>query len=220
MKRAAAAMMLAPLLAGAAGVEECRALRHRGRIPEAHDCFAGLAAGRDAYLRAEGLWGLQRYDEANAEFRATVKEHADNAEYRVRWGRLLLERFNRQDAAALFQEAVERDAKNAGAYVGLALVASESFDNKAVDFAAKAAELDPKLVEARELLAYLELEDGDQAKAKDEADKALKISGDALNAMAIRATIDWMNQELLTGDIQSPWMDRILLANPVYGEAY
>ncbi len=220
MRLAVAAMMLAPLMAGAAGVEECRALRHRGRISEAHECFAGLAEGRDAYLRAEGFWGLQRYEEANTEFQAAVKEHPENAEYRVRWGRLLLERFNRQDAAALFQEALDRDPKNAGGYVGLALVASENFDTKAVEFAAKAAELDPKLVEARELLAYLALEDGDEAKAKEEADQALKISADALDAMAIRATIVWMKEELLTGDIQSPWMDRILLANPVYGEAY
>ena len=44
--------------------------------------------------RAETLWKQQQYEAANAEFRALVAAHPKNPDYRVRWGRLFLERFN------------------------------------------------------------------------------------------------------------------------------
>ncbi len=75
--------------------------------------------------------------------------------YRVRWGRLLHERFNNTDADDLFNEAIKLDPKNAQAYLGLALVSADGFDDKAIDYGLKALELDPKLVEAHELMARL-----------------------------------------------------------------
>ena len=136
-------------------------------------------------------------------------------EYRVRWGRLFLERFSSDEARGLFQEALEIDKTNAAAFLGLALVAAQDFSPKASEFAQKAAELDPKLAEAHEELAYLALEDNDEDRAIQEADKAVAISTEALDGLAIRATIDWLHDKT-----QSEWMDRILKINPVYGEAY
>ena len=73
------------------------------------------------------------YQDANNEFRAAVAQSDRNALYRVRWGRLLHERFNNTDADALFKEALESDPKNAQAYLGMALVSADGFDEKAVD---------------------------------------------------------------------------------------
>lgn len=206
------------LLAGAASaqsLDQCRDLRHHGQLAEARNCFSRLSSSADPYLRAEGLWGLEQYREANDAFRAAVKQKPDSADMKVRWGRLFLERFNKDEAEGLFKEALELKKDNAGAYLGMALVAAESYGSKAVEFAEKATELDPKLVEARELLAYLALEDNDEEKAVKEADKALAISPEALDAMAIHATIDWLHDQKT-----SPWLDRILKVNPMYGEAY
>ena len=72
---------------------------------------------------------------------------------------LLHERFNNKDAVELFNEALQQDPKNAQAIYGLAMVSADGFDDKAHGVAAKAIELDPKLVEAHELLASLALED-------------------------------------------------------------
>jgi tetratricopeptide (TPR) repeat protein len=174
----------------------------------------GLPA-QDPGARAERLWKLERYKEANDEFRAAVERNPKNATLRVRWGRFFLERFNKAEAAQLFEEALELEPNNAGALLGLALVASDGFEMKAVELAEKACAADPKLVEARELLARLALEDGDTGKAIAEADKAIAISASALDAMALRATIDW-----LAGRESSPWMDRILRIDPAYGKAY
>ena len=109
---------------------------------EAKACYQALTQATDPYLRAEGNWGLEHYVEANAEFRAATAKSIGNAMYRVRWGRLLHERFNDPEAANLFKEALERDPKNAEAYVGLALVGAEGFGEEARESAQKALQLD------------------------------------------------------------------------------
>ncbi|MCL4850582.1 MAG: tetratricopeptide repeat protein, partial [Bryobacteraceae bacterium] len=138
-----------------------------------------------------------------------------NAQYRVRWGQLYLERVQPADAIQLFTEALKLEPDNPRALLGVAEAAASNFDRKALELAQKALAVDPKLYQAHELLARVALEDGDQAKAMEEADKALAISPEALDAMAVRATIDWMNDQPST-----PWMERVLKVNPVYGEAY
>src|SRR5208282_5067701 len=167
------------------------------------------------YLRAEGYWGLKMYQEANNQFRLAVSQSDGNALYRVRWGRLLHERFNNTDAENLFKEALARDPKSSQAYLGLALVSADGFDNKAIEWDAKALELDPKLVEAHELMADLALEDSDTKEAVHQADEAIELSGDALDAMAIHAAV-----ELLADRSPDAWLDKIRAVNPTYGEGY
>jgi tetratricopeptide (TPR) repeat protein len=188
---------------------------HHGKSSEARRCFAGLLASPDPFLRAEGYWGLERYEDANNEFRAAQREHPKSAQVDAEWGRLFLMRFNKAEAANLFVDAIGVDPNYAPAYLGLARVASQSYEKKAVEFAHQALQHDPKLVEAQELLAYLALEDNDPQLATQEAHKALTISSEALDAMAVLASIDWLND-----NPQSPWITRILQINPVYGEAY
>ncbi len=199
----------------AATPDDCHALRKHGHRAEAQKCYESLSAARDPYLRAEGYWGMEMYQEANNQFRIAVAQSPANAMVRVRWGRLMHERFNNTDAANLFKEALGKDAKNAQAYYGLALVSADGFDSKAVEYTGKALELDPKLVEAHELKANLLLEDSDEGKAFAEADEALKISPEALDAMAIHAAI-----EVLADRSPDAWLDKIRQVNPAYGEGY
>lgn len=199
----------------AATPDDCLALRKHGKRPEAQKCFESLAASRDPYLRAEGDWGLELYQDANNEFRDAVAQNPDKALYRVRWGRLFHERFNNTDADGLYKEALEKDPKDAQAYLGMALDSADGFDSKAVEYTAKALELDPKLVEAHELMANLMLQDSDPAGAFKEADEALKLSNEALDAMAIHAAI-----ELLADRSPDMWLDKIRQVNPGYGEGY
>jgi tetratricopeptide (TPR) repeat protein len=207
--------LLGASLCWAATPDDCHALRKHGHRAEAQKCYESLSVARDPYLRAEGDWGMEMYQEANNQFRIAVAQSPGNAMYRVRWGRLMHERFNNTDAANLFKEALQKDAKNAQAYYGLALVSADGFDSKAVEYTGKALELDPKLVEAHELKANLLLEDSDEAKAFTEADEALKISPEALDAMAIHAAI-----EALADRSPDAWFAKIHQINPSYGEGY
>lgn len=177
--------------------------------------FCAAALYGQTLERAEALWKQHQYKDANDAFRALVGANPKNPDYRVRWGRLLLERFNKADAAGLFQEALELKQNDAGALLGLALVAADGFESKAVEYARAALKADPKLLEAQELLARLALEDNDVPQAIAEADKAMTMSPGALDAMSIRATIDW-----LSDNPDTPWLTRILQRDPHYGKAY
>src|SRR6266542_3191986 len=192
---------------------DCAALLRHGQRSEARACYQTLTRAADPYLRAEGAWGLERYTNARDEFRAAVARNERNALYRVRWGRLLHERFNNTEAVPLFEEALQRDPKNADAYVGLALVSADGVDSKAREYIAKALQLDPTLVEAHELLAHLALEDSEEEAAIAAADAALKLSPEALDAMAIHAAV-----ELLADRSPDVWIQKMLAVNATYGQ--
>ena len=227
--RLAGAVALLALLAGGTATgapvvspEQCVALRRHDERAQARDCYASLMRRGDAlpgapgaFLRAEAYWGLNEYDAANREFRAAVAADDRTARYRVRWALLLHERFNDPDAEELLKEALVRDPKDAQAYLGLALVSADGFDDQAVAWAKKALALDPRLSAAHELLASVALEDSDATQAAREADAALAISPDALDALAVHASI-----ELIADRSPERWFARIRAINAGYGEAY
>ena len=199
--------------AGLAAPADCWALRKHGH--DARECFAALTHSADAYERAEGFWGLEQWEQANAQFRlATTPENA-KAIYKVRWGLLLHERFNGSEAANLFHEALDKDPSLAQAYVGLALISADGLDGHAEEYAAKAIALDPTLAEAHEVMADLALANDDSQTATAEADKAIALEDDALDAMAIRAAV-----ELIADRSPDAWFQKIRAVNPGYGEAY
>jgi cellulose synthase operon protein C len=195
--------------------DACHTLRKHGQQAEAKSCYESLVRTNSPYLRAEGYWGLEQYDQANEEFRIVTTQPGSDPLYKVRWGMLLHQRFNNTDAVGLFQEALQKDPKNAQAYLGLAMVSADGFDGKAKDYVSQALVLDPKLVEAHEFAANLALEDADTEHALKEADAALALSPDALNAMAIHAAV-----ELLGDRSPDPWLDKIHKVNAGYAEGY
>ena len=195
--------------------DDCQGLRKHGEQTQAKACYESLVRGNSAYLRAEGYWGLEQYDQANEEFRIATAAQDGDPLYKVRWGMLLHQRFNNNDAVGLFKEALQRDPKNAQAYLGLAIVSADGFDGKAEEYSRQALMLDPKLVEAHEFAANLALENADTEGAVAQADEALGLSPDALNAMAIHAAV-----ELLADRPPDPWLDKIRKVNATYGEGY
>jgi tetratricopeptide (TPR) repeat protein len=209
------AMALASMSYAANSPDTCRTLRKHGQQAEAKACYESLVRSNSPYFRAEGYWGLEQWDQANEQFRIATAPPNSDALYKVRWGMLLHDRFNNKDAVDLFQEALKKDPKNAQAYLGLAMVSADGFDGKATDYAGRALELDPKLVEAHEFAANLALEDADTERAIAQADVALGLSSDALDAMAIHAAV-----ELLADRGPDAWLDKVRKVNPGYGEAY
>ena len=205
--RAAVAWVAVELAAGALLFAQTP-VKRAPQVPPARVAPAAPAAPQSAPSGitigiAEGLWINRDFDGANNAFKALVAEHPDNADYRVRWGRLFFERFNPAEAAKLYLEALEIDPKNARANLGLADVLADEFNPKALEAADKALELDPKLYQANEIKARMALEDDDQKKAAIEADKALAIEPTALQAIAVHAAMD------LLADKDSKWLAQI-----------
>ena len=171
-------------------------------------CFTLLLCcvplGAQTIQQAEALWREHNYVEATRAFDAVIAANPKNANYRVRFGQFLFERYDYNDEASkLFKEAMKIDPKNAQAYLGLARIFAEDFDPEANLAADKALELDPKLYQAHELKARMALEDDDRKKAAIEADAALAIEPTALDAIAIHAAMD------LLEDKPSSWLPKI-----------
>jgi cellulose synthase operon protein C len=200
---------------GETGPEGCRTLQRHGKLLGAKACFATLTRSSDSFRRAEGYFGLGQFESANQEFRAAVSVQPRSAEVKAEWGRLFLEHYQPSDAAKLYAEALESDPNFAPAYLGMARIFALRFDKRAVDLAQEALKRDPKLAEGHELLAYLALEDSRPKDAAEEAQLALSISDESLDALAVLASIDWLADKQ-----QSSWADRILKINPAYGEAW
>jgi cellulose synthase operon protein C len=203
--------------AATATPEGCRALRLHGKKAETMACFEALAQSGDAYRKAEGYWGLKDWEKAKGQFEIAVGQPKAPPLWKVRYGMLFHERFNNVEAVKLFSEALAADPGNAQAYLGLAMVSADGFDEKAPEYAAKAVTLDPKLVEAHELAAELLLEDAQADEAVKEANAALALSPDALDAMATLAAADLLVDKNADADA---WMAKIKAVNPDYGEGY
>ncbi len=197
--------------------ENCSELRRHGKRVEAQACYEGLVRSTSAAVRAEGYWGIGQFDDANEQFRVALTAPDAGAAVRVRWGMLLHERFNDGDAMGLFKEALERDPKNAQAYLGMARVSAEGFDGKATANALKALSLDPKLYEAHELLAGLALENNDTEYAISETEGALLIAPDAMDAIAVRGAVDLLADRTAEADA---WFAKMRAVNAGYGGGY
>ena len=197
-----------------AQVTQCENLRKHGD-PGTKACYQKLSTSNDLAIKAEGLWGLRDYQNANSAFQAAVKARPKDANLKVRWGMMFLEYSQPGDAEALFKEALGIDENNAAALYGMALLATDDFAGDASGLAEKALKADPKMYEADELLARIALEDNHPEKAVEEAKKALDISGEALDALSILATVDWLDDKP-----GKEWIDRVFKINPTYGEAY
>jgi tetratricopeptide (TPR) repeat protein len=165
--------------------------------------LVGISAFGQTLRQAEALWKAQDYDNAKKIFEELLKLEPKNADYRARYGDMFRERFNSDEAGKLYAEALGIDPKNSRALLGMAEILGDDYDAKANDYATKALEADPKLYQAHELMAKVALEDDNPKKADAEADAALAIQADAVNAIAIKASLD------LLADKQSPWVAKI-----------
>lgn len=198
----------------AAQFNACWDARKTGKSQEATACFLKLLDSKVPALQAEGFWGLGKYEDAKEQFEAALKLDDSNPQTLTRYGLLFLERFNRGEALKLFNQALKLEEMNAPALYASALLLSRGFDSKASEFATKAANADPSMYQAHELLARLALENSDEKKAIEEANKALAITPKALNALATLGVIDMLKNQPTT------YFDKLLALNPNYGEGW
>lgn len=200
--------------------DKCRVLALHGKRDEARACYTQLTNSADSFNRANGYFGLLDYQRANESFRQADQEHPNSAEIKTAWGELYLSIARYNNASELFREAIKANPGYAPAYVGLSKLLAEDYSKDSEAVARQALERDPQFFPAHEMLAYLALENGAGHEAEEEAQKALAISNEALDAMAILASLDFLKGNGLALADNSPWMARLLKIDPYYGEAY
>ncbi len=202
---------------------ECDADRHRGNWLQAQDCYRlVLREHEDVRIKALAARALDDLDAANSHFQAAIEEYPEDPHVRTAWGELFLQTHQNNEAAGLFQEALELDPSNAAARIGLAELSAQRFEGRAREWLAEVLDDDPGRVEAHLLRARMELEEGEIDAADERLDTALEIveeNGDPpLEIYALKASVD-----LLRGaeDVEdSEWTQRALAYNSSYGEIY
>src|SRR6478736_9236893 len=85
---------------------DCEKLKNRGD-EGAKACYQKLAQSRDAWAKAEGLWGLGDLYGANDAFRAAIDQVKNDPARRVRWGRLFVATDQAGEANNLYDEALK-----------------------------------------------------------------------------------------------------------------
>ena len=196
--------------------DDCHTLRKHGHRAEAQACYQSLTQARDPYLRAEGYWGLEMYDEANNEFRAAVAQSDNNAHVPRPLGPPAARALQQHRRRGSFQGSLEaRSQKRAGL--------SRPRARQRRRLRHKAVEWDDQSARARSEARGSARTDGQsrarrfrhRSSAVKQADEAIELSPDALDAMAIHAAV-----ELLADRSPDAWLDKIRQVNPTYGEGY
>ncbi len=217
MRRAApilALLMTCSLAASAAVPADCWALRKHGHAAQAQACFDGLTQSARCIQSRRRLLGAGRVGRRRAaQFELALKQTKSPASWRVRYGMLLHERFNDPDAAEAIPGGAGRWTQRMPRPMSDS-PSSPRMDSTAKprEYLTKAIALDPKLAEAHELLADLALTNDDTDTAVAEADKAIALESDALDAMAIHAAV-----ELIADRSPDAWLAKIQAINPGYG---
>jgi len=197
-----------------AKASRCWALKQTQDTVQTTTCFLSLLTEKSPALTAEGHWGLGKLEEAKADFEKALEAYPQDANVRIRFGLLFSAGFNRGEAVKLISEALKLEKTNPQAMLAMAKLLSRGFDSRAADLAKSAADADPALYEAHELLAQLALENSDEKQAIEEAGKALLINPKSLRAMATLGVIELLKNQ------PTDQFEKILAINPTYGEAW
>src|SRR5688572_23883621 len=144
----------------AAALRPCDDLAHRGRAPQARECYGALLRNADPLIRAEAQFGLGDIRAANEVFREAVAANQRAVLPRVRWGRMFMEAGQYNDALALLQEAIELDEKDVGARLAMTRLSVERFEGDVSEGVAELLKEDPELIEAHLAAATIAIEGG------------------------------------------------------------
>jgi tetratricopeptide (TPR) repeat protein len=205
--------------------------RQRGELEAARERWQGI---RDAYqtrvqLSARDLHAIaaatrhlgnsdpQLYQQAVRLFDDAVRRDPASLDSGIALGELLLEKYNNEEAAQVFQEMLSRDEDHPRALLGLARSQHFDYSSEAVTSTLKALSINPNLVEARVFLARLFVELEQYEDARSEARMALEVNPRALDALAILAAIDHLEHDREAFEAGER---RVLELNPRYAEFY
>lgn len=203
---------------------ECDSLYWRGEKQSSTGCFQTLLQNDpDAAIRAEAAWALGDLHAANRLFRSAAAARPADATVLTRWGDLFADSHQDAEAIELYRDALQVDDENAFAMLGAARVLTGAFSKEANAYLeplltnatlAEGAKLGAWLLTARMALENDNLEEAEESLAIAEA-LVEKNAWPPLEVYALRAAADLINEQAA-----SPWTERSLDYNPVYGDIY
>lgn len=192
------------------GLELCRGILADSRTdgpPSAPDLMAaGLAAQY-----------LELFHEANAFLAAATRVDGEYIDAFAAWGRLFLDKHNRAEAVAIFEDALKIDPDYPPALIGLAEALAEKQPGQAEAAARKALAINPGLTAGRHFLAGLHLTDEAYDDAIDQLARALEINPESPETHALLAAAYHVQGRQAEYEAARK---RVLGINPSYGRLY
>jgi tetratricopeptide (TPR) repeat protein len=178
----------------------------------ARDLFAIASATRHL-----GRSDPQLYKDAVLLFDQASRKDPSYLDAGIALGELLLEKYNNQEASALFKEMLTIDDKHPRALLGLARSQNFDYSPEAVKTALQALFINPNLVPTRVFMAQLFIQLEQYGDARQEAELALEINPVSLEALTMLAVIYHLerNTEQFVAIEQ-----QVMALNPRYADFY
>ncbi len=208
---------------GQAALELGLLLQFRGRRDEARAVLEPLASGPEgsdatAALRAGvASRALGLAHEANEWLLDAARLAPGDPAVHVARGELFLERHDRDEAASLFRQALERDARWAPAHLGLARALADENTPAAEAAARRAEEIDPGMADAPLFRAEAALRADRLDDGRAALDRALEINPRNPAAHALAAALAHLEGRAADAGAS---VEAALAVNPTYGDAF
>ncbi|MFB3903016.1 MAG: tetratricopeptide repeat protein [Acidobacteriota bacterium] len=205
-----------------AALELALLLKETGRLDESRAEFQRLyeqiaADSAKLGLAAVALQNLEQFQEANSAFRQATETSPEDADIWNAWGRLFLEKYDKANAASVFEDALKAAPNHPDSLAGLAQCLAEEDGQRAQSLVEKALGVNPNLIEAHLLLAQAAIEAEDFDKAADHIQKALQVNPSSPEVHSCKAVLHFGKREpsALQQEIQAA-----LKTNPHCGPLY
>lgn len=205
--------------------------RQRGELDAARELWREIRAAyqnrerlsaRDLHAiavatRRLGSSDPQLFQQAVQLFDDAIRRDPASLDSGIALGELLLEKYNNEEAAQVFDEMLARDDRDPRALLGLARSQHFDYSAEAITTTLQALSINPGLVEARVFLARLFVELEQYEDARHEARLALEVNPRALDALAILAAVDYLQNRREAFEATER---RVLELNPRDAEFY
>ncbi|MBX2880986.1 MAG: tetratricopeptide repeat protein [Granulosicoccus sp.] len=196
----------------------CDQHRYVGDEDAADNCFRVLLSSGSTLVQAQAAMALNDVANANKLFREAASDDRDPA-INTAWGYLYLHTHQVSDATALFREALVFEPGYLPAELGLARALSRTFEGQARAELQRLHLAHPDNVHVLVLLASIELELKNTARARELLDSAGSLAAaqgiPPLEIYALQA-----GANLLEAESIEPWVDKALDYNPRYGDIF
>jgi tetratricopeptide (TPR) repeat protein len=197
-----------------------------GKVEAAQEVFLSLekyaednnlqSAEEEAAIAA-ALAHLEKYQDANDAYLEAIASDEEYLEGQLGGGELYTSKYNYEEAAKFFADALKVNPNSARAHLGVARNKEIEGGEEMRAALARALEINPNYVEAKTFSAKLDIEAERHDKATETLNQALKINPNSLEAHSLRAAMFWLQDRPaeLENEIKT-----VTAINPRYGELY
>jgi tetratricopeptide (TPR) repeat protein len=176
---------------------------------------SGPESAPELTLVARALAHLDQPKDANDLYMAAIDADASCLEAHLGGGYLFTEKYNYAEAADFFKDALAINPRSARAHLGVAANKRLTGGEEMTASLARALEINPNFVAARNLKAALALEAGDYDAASTELELALKTNPRAPETHALRAALAYLQDRDYQTEVAAT-----LATSPRHGALY